>query len=156
MNKTELFRKVSAYLKDEGIRKPVRLPKKVFHISDDEGNSKDFVTQITDKTVAYTADDVENIINAFIQTIFEALRNGETVTIRQFGSFVLRYHKPRMAISPHDGTEIMVGGEYYPRFLPAKDMKIASRLYGQLLKARGINPDPSFRDNEEGDEDNGS
>lgn len=64
MNRTEFIKNVSDELRANDIRKPISIPKQVFHISDDEGNSKDFTIKKIDKTAIYTKDDVDNIINA--------------------------------------------------------------------------------------------
>ena len=58
MNRNEFVRRVTSVMRENDIRKPVSSPKQVFHISDDEGNSKDFVVRKTDKKVIFTIDDV--------------------------------------------------------------------------------------------------
>ena len=49
MNKIDFIKCVSDVLRTNDIKKPVSIPKQVFHISDDEGNSKDFTVKKTDK-----------------------------------------------------------------------------------------------------------
>lgn len=149
MNKIELMRATSARLREEGIRKPVSSPKKVFHISDDEGNSKDFIMQLTEKWVGYSTKDVENILDALISVILDALKQGDSIAVRSFGVLGLRYHKARIVKSPHDGQLLSIGGDFYPRFLPAKDTKIAARAYGQMLRAQGIDIDSQNGDGED-------
>lgn len=141
MNRGELIATIASKLKDAGARKPVRSPKKVFHISDDEGNSKDFIMQLTDRTVSYTKQDVETILDAFVNVVLDSLKNGEPVVIRSFGTFGLRFHKGRQVKRVYDGELQDVPGEFYPRFSPAKDIKMSARIYGQMLKARGIDLD---------------
>ena len=86
MNRKELVRRIAAVMKDNGIRKPISSPKQVFHISDDEGNTKDFVVKKTDKSVLFTIDDVESMVDAFICVIEDALKHGDSVSIRGFGT----------------------------------------------------------------------
>ena len=141
MNKGELIATIATNLREAGARKPVRSPKKVFHISDDEGNSKDFIMQVTDKTVNYTKEDVETILNAFIDVVLESLKEGEPVSIRSFGTFGLRFHKGRRVKHVYDGSIEDVPSNFYPRFSPAKDIKMSARIYSQMLRARGIDLD---------------
>ena len=54
MNRKEFARRVATLMREKDIRKPVSIPKQVFHISDDEGNSRDFVVRKTDKSVQFT------------------------------------------------------------------------------------------------------
>ena len=51
MNKRELVSAVTEVLKQNGIKKTIRMPKQKFTISDNEGNSKDFTVKKSDKTV---------------------------------------------------------------------------------------------------------
>lgn len=146
MNKAELIKNIAGILKDNGTRKPVYTPKKVFHISDDEGNSKDFIMHVTGKTVAYTSEDVENILNAFTEAVSEALKRGDTVSVRSFGTFCLRYHKGRTVKIPGTDNTMSIPSEYYPRFTPAKDLKMSARLYGQMLEARDYDDSETFED----------
>ena len=41
MNRMEFVRRVAQEMRENNMRKPISTPKHVFHISDDEGNSKD-------------------------------------------------------------------------------------------------------------------
>ena len=49
MNKTELIQRVASVMRENNIRKPVSSQKKVFHISDDDGNVSDFVIKKSNK-----------------------------------------------------------------------------------------------------------
>ena len=63
MNRKELVRRIANVMRENNIRKPVSSQKQVFHISDDEGNTKDFVVKKTDKGVLFTYDDVEAMMD---------------------------------------------------------------------------------------------
>ena len=69
-------------MRENDIRKPISIPKQVFHISDDEGNHKDFTVKKIDKTVLYTADDIEAILDTLQFVIQEAVKAGEEISIR--------------------------------------------------------------------------
>ena len=70
MNKKELISKTADILRERGIRKPVKVPRQVFHITDDEGNQKDFIVRKTDKTVMYNIEEMEKkmLINSTLNS----------------------------------------------------------------------------------------
>ncbi|MCD8208997.1 MAG: HU family DNA-binding protein, partial [Bacteroidales bacterium] len=93
MNKRDLIREINNVLRENGVKKPISIPKHVFHISDDDGNSRDFSVKTREKTAVYTIDDVENILDACICVIEDALKRGEEVSIYSFGTLGLKYRK---------------------------------------------------------------
>ena len=95
MTKIGLVRRVAEVMRLNNIRKPVIFPKKKLHISDDDGNKKDFFVKSTEKDVMYTVDDIEKIIDATIEVIKEQLKKGEPVAVHGFGTFGLKYRKAR-------------------------------------------------------------
>lgn len=145
MVRKDFVKRVVEALHENNIRKPVSSPKQVFHISDDNGNQKDFVVKQTEKTVMYTAPDVENILDAIIQTISEALKSGDTVSIRKFGVFGLKYRKGRSTKLPGDERVYTVESSYLPKFVCGNDLKMAAKTY-QLLREEqnGGEPLPLF------------
>lgn len=100
MNRKELVRRIANVMRENDIRKPVSSQKQVFHISDDEGNSKDFVVKKTDKGVLFTYDDVEAVMDTCLAVIGDSLKRGESVSIRGFGTLSLNYRKPRVNKHP--------------------------------------------------------
>ena len=150
MNKKELIRKATAVLREVDARKPVRIPKQVLHISDDEGNHKDFVVKKVDKNVIYTAEDVETILDACQYVIQEALKVGEEVSLRGFGVFGIKYRKPRVVKNVLDDQLIEVDGHYVPSFTSGNDLKRSVQVYAQALADKEINrPLPIFSDEDE-------
>lgn len=139
MNRTEFIKNVSDELRANDIRKPISIPKQVFHISDDEGNSKDFTIKKIDKTAIYTKDDVDNIINACITVIEEALKQGDEVYIRGFGSLGLHYRKPRKTKMVNTDEEIVIPGRYIPKFSFGSDLRVCAKIYELTLNDKSSN-----------------
>ena len=81
MVRKELIRRMTEVMRENDIRKPISFPKHVFHISDDEGNRRDFTVKKVDKSVIYTADDVEAVLDTLQYVIQEALKAGEEKTV---------------------------------------------------------------------------
>jgi len=129
MNRKELISKTAEVLRTNNIRKPVKFPRQVFHISDDEGNSKDFWVKKTDKTVPYKTEDVATILDTCIQVIIDSIRRGEEVRIPGFGVLELHYRAAREAILPSTGERVKVAERLVPKFTYGKHLRLAAKMY---------------------------
>lgn len=129
MNKQELIKSVSDLLSENKIKKHITTPKQVFHISDDDGNSKDFSIKQTEKTIAYTQTDIATIMEACLCVIQESLKRGEPVSIRGFGTLGLTYRKPR--ITKYIGTDedVVIDGHFIPKFAFGNDLRMCAKMY---------------------------
>lgn len=146
MNRKEFVRKVAETLRDNDIRKPVSSPKHVFHISDDCGNSKDFVVKQSDKSILFTVIDIENIVDACLSVVADLLKNGDTLSIRGFGTLGLRYRKGRK-MRDTNGEWIECPPGFMPKFTCGNELKRSAKLYevamqdklkaGRLLRGAG-------------------
>lgn len=153
MNKRQLVSRVAEVMRLNNIRKQVLVPKKVLHISDDDGNHKDFIVKSADKNVLFSVDDVENILDAIIQVVEESLKAGEPVTIQGFGTLGLKYRKARATKQVGTDEWIDVAARYVPKFSFGNDLRMAAKLYELSLDDLKLNePLPIFSD---GDEDGG-
>ena len=140
MKKKELISCISASLRDSDYRKSVRVPRHTFHISDDDGNTKDFVVQQSDKKVALTVEDVEKVVNTCFELIGESLKRGEPVTIVGFGTFGLKYRSPRrVPLFSGDGF-MEVEAHYVPVFKFGDKLRACGRLYEESLKDKLFDP----------------
>lgn len=134
MNRKEFANTVARVLRENNIRKAVSIPKQVFHISDDEGNSKDFTIKKVDKTVMFTAPDIDAILEACLYVAQEALKRGEPITFKNFGTLALNYRKPRSTKSLDTGEEIYIEGHYIPKFTFSDALRICGKVYELSLK----------------------
>lgn len=131
MNKAELVSRITAVLKESDIRKPVSIKKHTLHISDDEGNRKDFVLKETDRNVLFTAADVRNILDAVLAVVLDTLRNGGEISLQGFGTFSLRYTKFGAKKDMETGESIEIKPRYVAKFSPGAEMKRCARTYSQ-------------------------
>lgn len=129
MNKKELASRAAELLRQNDVRKPVKIKKHRFDITDEDGNVASFSVKRADKQVLYTNDDVNNIIDACITVILESIKRGEEVNIRGFGVLGLHYRAARRAKQP--GTDIWydIAERYVPRFFYGNDLRRAAKLY---------------------------
>lgn len=146
MNKNSFAKKVTELLRDNNIKKPVSVPKQVFHISDNEGNTKDFSIKKTEKSVIYTRSDVDAIIDACLQVIRESLKEGEPITIHGFGSLGLNYRKTRSTRLLGSDKRITIDGHYIPKFSFGSELKMCAKIYELSLNDRLPALEPIYDD----------
>ena len=152
MNKKEFVRRVASVMRGNGVRKPISSPKHVFHISDDEGNKKDFVIKQSDKDVNYTIEDVEAVLDTCLAVIEDTLKHGGSISIQGFGSLVLNYWKPRTTRVVNTDNVVDIEGRHIPKFLVGNNLRLCAKLYDLSLKDKAPDESPPILD-EEGETD---
>lgn len=144
MNKNNFIKCVSELLRANNIKKPVSVPKQVFHISDDEGNSKAFTIKKTDKAVLYTKDDVTAIVDACLYVIQESLKQGEPINFRGFGTLKLNYRKPRVTKCVGTEEDVIIQGRYIPKFSFGNDLRMCAKIYELSLNDKLCETEPVY------------
>lgn len=71
----------------------------------------------------FTQSEAEVVVNTVVESIIEALRRGEKIELRGFGSFRLRTRRPRQGRNPKTGTKVEVPGKSVPYFKPGKELR---------------------------------
>jgi DNA-binding protein HU-beta len=69
--------------------------------------------------------DVERALNAFVETVEEALARGDRVAMAGFGTFEVRDRGPRVGRNPQTGETIQIPASRVPVFRAAKSLKEA-------------------------------
>ena len=67
--------------------------------------------------------DADVVVQTVLGNIVEALRRGEKVELRGFGSFRLRRRDPRRGRNPKTGRPVDVPPKLVPYFRPGKELK---------------------------------
>lgn len=62
---------------------------------------------------------VRAVLEHLLEFIQEHVARGERVDFRGFGSFFLRWRRPRMARNPRTGDPVPLGERYVPDFKPS-------------------------------------
>ena len=70
-----------------------------------------------------TRRDGEIIVDTLFESVIGALRSGDKIEIRGFGSFRTRQRKPRMGRNPKTGEKVEVPAKKIPFFKPSKELK---------------------------------
>jgi len=86
----------------------------------------------------------ETVVNLFLQCITEALRTGDKVELRGFGSFRLRHRRARVARNPHTGTTVHVPAKTVPWFTAGKALRALVNQPAQLRRDHDVGrPSPA-------------
>jgi integration host factor subunit beta len=83
-------------------------------------------TELVDQmaaTLQLPTHQTERIVTLFFQCITEALEQGDKVELRGFGSFRLRYRRPRPARNPRTGAPVQIPAKMVPWFTVGKDLR---------------------------------
>ena len=67
--------------------------------------------------------DVENVVNAILDTISEALATGDRVELRGFGAFSVKSRPAREGRKPRTGANVGVSEKVVPFFKSGKEMR---------------------------------
>ncbi|MFQ5817155.1 MAG: HU family DNA-binding protein [Terriglobia bacterium] len=82
----------------------------------------DLVEEVT-RVLEGTRKDAEFVVETIFESIIRALRNGDKVEIRGFGSFRARHRRARVGRNPKTGARVNVVAKRVPYFKPSKDLK---------------------------------
>lgn len=84
-------------------------------------NKADLITKISEQ--GYKKSDAEKIINTVINSITDALKNDEKVTLMGFGTFEVKNRAERTGRNPQTNEEIKIPASKAPVFKAGKALK---------------------------------
>lgn len=82
----------------------------------------ELVREIADKA-GITKKDAEKAVNAFAETVTEALKNGDKVSLVGFGTFEVSERAGRVGRNPQTGESIEIAPSKSPKFKAGKALK---------------------------------
>ncbi len=88
-------------------------------------NKTQFVEKMHEKTGFGTVKETEKAYKAFIETVTEALKEGEKVQLVGFGTFDIGERAAREGRNPQTGESIQIAASKSPRFKAGKAFKDA-------------------------------
>ena len=83
----------------------------------------ELVQVIADKNPHLYHRDVENVVNAILDEITNALADGNRVELRGFGAFSVKNRPPRQARNPKTGEKVSVEEKWVPFFKTGKELR---------------------------------
>lgn len=129
MNKKELAKSVVEILKDNNVAKNVKLKKHTFYITDDEGHKAAFDVRGQSKDIPFTVEDVTYIIDAIVESVYDALKDGQEIVIKGFGSMSLEVNKAHKVTHPVTNEPFIVPARYFPRVKLGENLRLAAKMY---------------------------
>ncbi len=82
----------------------------------------DLIEEVS-RVVEMTRKESEVIVEAIFDSIVRALREGDKIEIRGFGSFRTRERQARLGRNPKTGERVEVPAKRIPYFKPSKELK---------------------------------
>ena len=86
-------------------------------------NKSELVKNLSGKSIYFTEEDLDRSVNTILNLIFDTLKNGHRVEVRNFGTFSIRMRKQRISRNPKTGTSVLVESKNYPYFRASKYLK---------------------------------
>lgn len=84
----------------------------------------DLIKELQEKLKSYSNQDVAYVVNIIFDSMIDAIKRGERIELRGFGSFVVRERKPRMGRNPKSGAEVKLAERKVPFFKTGKELRI--------------------------------
>ena len=84
--------------------------------------------------------DCARVVDAFLESIKEALQGQKNIEVRGFGTFKIRRRKTRMARNPRTGDPVEVAARPVPVFKPSKELRalVADETTPEAEPAQGM------------------
>ena len=76
------------------------------------------------RAVEMTRKDSEQIVDTIFDSIVRALRSGDKIEIRGFGSFVVKNRRARQGRNPKSGALVSVAAKRVPFFKVGKELRL--------------------------------
>ena len=82
----------------------------------------DLVEEVA-KVTELTRKDSEVIVDTLLESVIKALKAGDKLEVRGFGSFRVRQRNARVGRNPKTGEKVEVPAKRVPYFKPSKELK---------------------------------
>lgn len=81
------------------------------------------IVDVIASATGLTKVETEAVVDGFISTVINALKEGKNIEIRGFGSFKVKKRKGRIARNPRTGVQVLVDEHFVPLFKVSKELK---------------------------------
>ena len=81
------------------------------------------MVDIISASTGLTKVETEAVVNGFMETVIDAMKRGEHIELRGFGTFKVVKRAPRVARNPKTNEEIQVPAQFVPVLKMSKDFK---------------------------------
>ena len=84
----------------------------------------DLIKKLQEELKSYSLQDVTYAVNIIFDSMIDAIKRGERIELRDFGSFVVRERKPRLGRNPKSGAEVKLKERKVPFFKTGKELRL--------------------------------
>jgi integration host factor subunit beta len=84
----------------------------------------DLIKKLQEELKTYSLNDVTYVVNIIFDSMIEAIKRGERIELRGFGSFEVRERKPRMGRNPKSGAQVTLKERKVPFFKTGKELRL--------------------------------
>ena len=84
----------------------------------------DLIKKLQEEMKSYSLQDVSYAVNIIFDSMIDAIKRGERIELRGFGSFVVRERKPRMGRNPKSGAQVKLEERKVPFFKTGKELRL--------------------------------
>ena len=84
----------------------------------------DLIKKLQEELKSYSLQDVTYAVNIIFDSMINAIKRGERIELRGFGSFVVRERKPRLGRNPKSGAEVKLEERKVPFFKTGKELRL--------------------------------
>lgn len=88
----------------------------------------DLIQQLADN-YGYTKKDAAMLVDDFASVVLDNLKQGNSVSIHNFGCFDILERKARSCPHPVSGEKIVIPAHWVPRFYPGNKMRMVVKLW---------------------------
>jgi len=99
----------------------------------------DLVEEVS-RVTELTRKDSEVIVDTLFESVIKALKTGDKLEVRGFGSFRVRQRNARVGRNPKTGEKVEVPAKRVPYFKPSKELK--DLINDGTGAARPASPEP--------------
>ena len=83
----------------------------------------ELIEQMAQQMGSLAPHDIELAVKIIQEHMTDTLANGGRIEVRGFGSFSLKYRKPKIARNPRTGETVQVAEKQVPYFKTGKDLR---------------------------------
>ena len=83
----------------------------------------DLIERVADRVPHISKKDTETVVNTIFDSMTEALKTGDRIEIRGFGSFQVKIREAREGRNPKTGAEVKIPAKRAPFFKVGKELK---------------------------------
>lgn len=85
---------------------------------------RDLILKLQEVLKVYAYKDITYIVNIIFDSMVDALRRGERIEIRGFGSIIVRERRARLGRNPKSGDEVKLEKRKTPFFKAGKELRL--------------------------------